>query len=344
MFNLDKIKKFIHKFENKKSIKRYSFTPQKLTTINVKNIQKKPSVAIISMVKNEAEIIEAFIRINTRWSSHIYIMDDYSVDQTGEIISSLQSEGAPITYLRSGSIDYQQNKKTTDLLRSVANLGLYDFIAVLDADEFIFDGDLLLTELDKLSPNEVIYIKWRTLVPMGPVGKIGTIQNYSFLNFKQLKKEIEFEKVIVGGNVAKKCLLTMGNHDVICDKKNIIKIKIPLYHAPVRNKWQLFSKIIIGRAKFEIKENRRKGEGQHWTNIYNELHNNKFKLNNEDLTNISYSYIDFSQSFSIENLEDFPYFDFNLQLKYSVESEVLTILNLSGFIQELLNYIKNNRN
>ena len=53
-------------------------------------------IAAISMVRNEADVIESFVRHTLRFADRLYITDHRSEDATREILSALVSESLPI--------------------------------------------------------------------------------------------------------------------------------------------------------------------------------------------------------------------------------------------------------
>jgi glycosyltransferase involved in cell wall biosynthesis len=62
-------------------------------------------IAAVTGVKNEADIIESFIRHNQKFIDEFYIIDD-SIDGTREILASLANEGVPIVLLNVDTRDY----------------------------------------------------------------------------------------------------------------------------------------------------------------------------------------------------------------------------------------------
>ena len=46
-------------------------------------------IAIVSMVRNEADVIESFVRHNLQVADALYIIDHASTDGTGEILQQL---------------------------------------------------------------------------------------------------------------------------------------------------------------------------------------------------------------------------------------------------------------
>lgn len=103
----------------------------------------------ISMVGNEADIVEAFVRENLRFVDHMLIADHNSRDGTQEILEHLAEEGLPITITRINDDEFAQQTVTDQLIGRAIEFGS-DWIVPLDADEFIdavdrgaFEEDLI---------------------------------------------------------------------------------------------------------------------------------------------------------------------------------------------------------
>ena len=53
-------------------------------------------IAVVSMVRNEADVIESFVRHNLGWADRIYVAVHESTDETLSILQSLQQDGLPL--------------------------------------------------------------------------------------------------------------------------------------------------------------------------------------------------------------------------------------------------------
>ena len=98
-------------------------------------------IAAVTMVKNESDIIELFIKINSRFFDDIYILDHGSTDQTAKIIKLMKQKGYNLFYTLLDDKIYNQSKITTQAVRQIAKNKMYDYIMPIDADEFIQDTD-----------------------------------------------------------------------------------------------------------------------------------------------------------------------------------------------------------
>jgi len=91
----------------------------------------------VSIVKNEADIIEAFVRHTQAWVDHHLVFDHDSTDGTREILCSLQAEGLPLTLFQDNEPGHLQQARSNYLTRLAAKAQHADWVVPLDADEFL---------------------------------------------------------------------------------------------------------------------------------------------------------------------------------------------------------------
>lgn len=290
---------------------------------------KNKKIFSVSMVKNEMDIIESFIRYNLNILDGMIILDNNSTDSTLNIIKCLKNEGFPVFYIEDEDIKYQQDKKMSQLLKIAVDEFDADIIIPLDVDEFITSKDhgnprKLLEKLE--SPNYYL-VKWRTYIP--DFGK--KVDNkfipsqITFIRDEQLEK---FYKVIIPKELVTdySVELTFGSHDLIYDKKfgNMIEFvynpDLAIAHFPIRSKEQTLSKVIVGWINLppEIKMAHLKMSNYHWQKMFK--HIKEFGvINNEDVT-------DFAKKFALEsediqvNIKKNPMdlsFCRNIEIKYT---------------------------
>lgn len=96
----------------------------------------------VSIVKNEADIIEPFVRHTLAWVDHHLVFDHDSTDGTREILGALQREGLPVTLFRDEAVGHLQQARSNHLTRLAAQVHGADWVLPLDADE-------ILTGLDR---------------------------------------------------------------------------------------------------------------------------------------------------------------------------------------------------
>jgi hypothetical protein len=91
----------------------------------------------VSVVKNEADIIEAFVRHTRGWVDHHLVFDHDSSDGTREILGRLVREGLPLSVFTDDALGNLQQARSNHLTRVAAAELTADWILPLDADEFI---------------------------------------------------------------------------------------------------------------------------------------------------------------------------------------------------------------
>lgn len=91
----------------------------------------------VSVVKNEADIIEPFVRHTLAWADAHLIFDHASTDGTREILAELKREGLPIRLFTDDALGHLQHLRVTYLQRLAARELGADWILLLDADEFL---------------------------------------------------------------------------------------------------------------------------------------------------------------------------------------------------------------
>ena len=74
-------------------------------------MSNKKKIFSISMVKNEMDIIESFVRYNTNVFDGMIIMDNGSTDDTLKILNLLAEEGLPIVVIEDAEKGFDKVKK-----------------------------------------------------------------------------------------------------------------------------------------------------------------------------------------------------------------------------------------
>jgi len=91
----------------------------------------------VSIVKNEADIIEAFVRHTHAWVDFHLVFDHDSTDGTREILAALIREGLPLALFTDDVLANLQHVRSNALARlAFANHGA-DWVLPLDADEIL---------------------------------------------------------------------------------------------------------------------------------------------------------------------------------------------------------------
>ena len=91
----------------------------------------------ITTIKNEADIIESFVRYHVNIMDLMIILDNGSTDDTLNIINNLKKENLPIVVLIDKDKYFEPFIKYNYLLDIALNEYSADIVCPLDCDEFI---------------------------------------------------------------------------------------------------------------------------------------------------------------------------------------------------------------
>ena len=178
--------------------------------------QKK--VVAITMVKNEMDIIESFVRHTLGFADVLLVADHQSTDRTRPILEQLQAEGLPVRILPVTAARYAQADVMTRLLWEAADGEAADIVLPLDADEFLVPTGAASVRalLEALSADGVQAVAWRRYVPRLPDG-IPTGEFPLALPLYRADAPEKGQKVIVGGALVRRdhVRLNQGSHEIV---------------------------------------------------------------------------------------------------------------------------------
>lgn len=195
-----------------------------------------------TMVNNESEIIESFIRYNYNFVDKMVIIDNGCTDNTMEIVHLLQKEGYKIDTYDESLQPYDQFRLDNKYLNIIANKDKPDLLIPLDADEFLTGKGNPREILEKLSLDQIYYMHWKWYVLTGNEDK-----NELFVP-KRITHRLSKDawNSVDGTPVTKvffptkyfkqnKLTLTMGHHDVFGNSKikkcNLTDISLAHFRA-----------------------------------------------------------------------------------------------------------------
>lgn len=242
----------------------------------------------ISMVKNEADVIESFVRYNTNVMDGMLILDNGSTDDTLKILKQLKDEGLPLIIFEDSDREHEQATKMTKLLIKAVDEFQADIVVPLDADEFIissYQGNPRKI-LEKIESTTFYLVKWRTFVPDFSKNEKFVPSRITATRDDSLE---EFYKVVIPKELVKNynVKLTFGSHNLVFDPKyeDIIKCVINndlrIAHFPIRSKEQTISKITVGWIYNLSRLGRTEGQNFHWQIIFNKLKENRQVVNSD---------------------------------------------------------------
>ena len=217
-----------------------------------------PRVWSVSMVRNEVDIVEAFVRHNATVLDGMAILDHGSADGTLEIVTALAREGLPVRLVQSAVPGYLQEEITTSLAREVFLGTGADYVLPLDADEFLKVASR--TEFGRAlrSIPEGMHglLRWLTYVPAfreSPRGILAILKGA-----RRVPEERHvFHKALMSRALLDNpdAMLSNGNHYVAStphgaseDAKPHARIRdrfAAVAHVPIRSPAQFVSKVAI---------------------------------------------------------------------------------------------------
>lgn len=248
----------------------------------------KSRVAAISMVKNECDIIELFIKINARVFDHIFVVDHRSSDGTQEILKTLKRDGYPLTIGRFEKLDYEQTAVMTGMARDLAAGNDFDYIIPLDADEFVYcpQGPLAETLRAEMPPSGCGQMAWRTYVPINDNYFRSRAPLYE--NFRmRMQEPKQFHKVVIDRELARSCVMLPHRVQQNGQFVPAATLSCVMQHVPIRSAEQLIMKTILSSHRLSIKKGRGKDEGFHKDEMTRRIRAKNYQLSDEDILDIA---------------------------------------------------------
>ena len=253
----------------------------------------------IGTVKNEADIIESFVRHNLGIVDALVLIDDGSVDGTKEILLSLEAEGLNLVILEwDGPAGHEQSMKLSELLLVLTSRVNIDWVFPLDADEAIdCESRYVLEEsLLKVPQEGVAMLPWRTYVP---TCEDDPKQQNPFLRIVNRKKQElpQFYKVALPVNELRRkgpVVIASGSHSVrygaTFRQMSMSALEnVALAHFPVRTPDQLVNKVVCGWLAMLAVGSGNTGRAFHWRNMF-EMFVQKGAPAPKDLENLARGY------------------------------------------------------
>lgn len=294
----------------------------------------------ISMVKNEEDIIESFIRYHLNIFDGMVIIDNFSTDDTFTIMERIKSEGVPLQIIRDTSLEWIPDRKLNQILYETFENFNAHLILPLDADEFLISSNYadhpreILDSIDDL--DSILHVDRVRYVPSKTDNQAEYFIPRKITHVCTDRYNIS-PKVMVSSMI-KNChrpLLTVGNHSLIFENKISIQKKLvkelSLAHFPIRSIDQFKSKILVGGINVLTRPHRKPRESVHRLELLKKIKENP-DITYDDL-------ITMAEEYSVRNLSpDIPITTVNkpinlgfcsdLQLKYTKPHQVNVLRDL----------------
>jgi hypothetical protein len=255
-----------------------------MSNSNYLRIAEMRKVAGLVMVRNEADIIEAFVRYNLKFLDELIIVLHSPLDETGEIVEKLRLEGLAVIIKHNRELGFDKSEWMNKIAREILASKRADFLFMLDADEFIKcpSRAYLDDAIAAIPVGATAAVKWESYVP-SPDDDASERNVLKRIQHRVADEINRICKVTVCKHFADDLALSIadGNHAVVRGRgehlrpvPHVLFRGISLAHFPVRSESQLVSKALIGVWSRWV-ENGRVDKSMlisnHWLRFYQEL-------------------------------------------------------------------------
>ena len=213
--------------------------------------ERRPRLLGLSMVKNEQDIIEPFLRHNAPLLDAIVLLDNASLDRTREIALACARELGTIVVGDSPDFSFLQSERMSALLQDAQAAFRADYVLMLDADEFLSAPDRTTLEaaLRPIPPGGTGLVPWRTFV-IRPGQETMDDPPGSFTHRRRTEQPAYSKAVLrLDGELASGLVVEQGSHGVLDHDGRLPSVPLEglqLLHFPVRSTRQITAKAIVG--------------------------------------------------------------------------------------------------
>lgn len=194
-------------------------------------------IVLVSMVKNEADIIESFVRHSLTYADELIIADHQSSDGTWEMLQKLRDEGLPLYLERLYRVELAHREVMNRLTREAIEHHGADIVLPFDADEFLVntENDISCRQvLEALDPETLYALRWRDYEPLD--ASSGRDQFLLTRPCKRARAWSRGQKTIVGGHGyvhGRPYELIQGAHfgEYVDDGSAVPMVLAPLVHT-----------------------------------------------------------------------------------------------------------------
>jgi hypothetical protein len=236
----------------------------------------------VAIVKNEADVVEAFVRHALHHLDRLVVIDHQSDDATPRILAALRDEGLPLSLHRLEDVAFDHARRMGDALRLALDRHPADAYLALDADEFLRceSPDALREAIARLPPGAPGYLRWQTQVPApgaAPADEAHVLRRvtHRFAEEPGAQHKVVLPRDLLRGGGWR---IATGNHWLLrADDtrfEGVDLARIRLAHLPFRSPAQVVRKAAIGWLGHRLAagaQARARSLNWHWRGIFEHM-------------------------------------------------------------------------
>lgn len=271
-----------------------------------KFVQNAPKSGIrtlsITMVKNEQDIIETFLRTNRPYLDAMIVMDNGSIDATRSIAIKCAQELGGIFVVDSPKDTYDQAAQINAALLYSQSAFFADHVFLLDCDEFLWGGSPAewFASLSHEKPETATRHAWRTFLP-DPQGALGSDPLDAIRFVRREERPIYYKCALhLMGSFRRGMNVSKGAHAVKLDGKKVPAFDRPdqpLVHIPVRSADQIAAKAVKGWGHaiaevpdLSVVDENYTGRSYHLKRLLDQLRRTGLDIPSSDLADLAMSF------------------------------------------------------
>lgn len=218
----------------------------------------------ITVVKNEADVIEAMVRHNVQFLDQMTIIDNGSTDGTAEILAALHDEGLPLTIRHDPALGHIQTALVNDFVNG-PDRDPAAYVFLLDGDEFLC-ADLAAFNTFLATRPPSFALAWKTYVPtrLDKLRDVNVLTRITHARRREPPRQA-FVKAVISPDEAAPLRVSAGNHG-LRGRTLLPCPDIRLAHFPVRSVQQLACKALLGAWNVQLR-GRGRSEAAQWFDL-----------------------------------------------------------------------------
>jgi hypothetical protein len=252
----------------------------------------------ITCSKNESDLIETFVRVNSRIID-VFIFIDESSDSTREILDNLKAEGYRIyIYAPTPGQKYDQGLFMTAAMQEYMKVDKNcDFFVPLDCDEFLthIKKSDFVDCMNEVPSGHLALQLWQTYIPISERFSSERSDGLTTCFREKVGKNSRFGKIIIPRLAAESVVIDVGSHrGLFADGRQFptYLVQSRLGHFPVRDSQQIIRKAFSAINGLIRKVNRSEGEGYHVYILINKIIKSGCKIDLSLLQRMAHEYAD----------------------------------------------------